>query len=672
VTTEPGAQLQVDEQTVFRSLFVAYPDALLLVDAAGRILLANPAAVELLGYASEELTGLSVDVLVPDGIRPAHARHREAYGRSPRARPMGATQTDLVARKRDGSHVQVEISLSPLLDHGVPLVVAAIRGVADYPRVKQALRRARYAEQVAHLGRIAIDAREPAVLLEQVPHIAAEMLDADSAIVLLLEPNGLELRVAGGVGLLPEEAVGTRLVVPPGSAGAHVLAANEPVLFGDALQEKHLASPPMYLAAGFRSGLLVPIFDRERPVGVLVARSRVPHRFGADEQRALESMANLLATTLQRLHSDEALQHAQRLESVGQLSGGIAHDFNNLLTVIQGNLQVLEELLAGDEEGKRESVAAAMRASKRGAELTAKLLAFSRRLVLQPARVDVQELLGSLSDMLRRTLDQRIRMVLKVPANCPAVLADPSQLESALLNLAINARDAMPAGGLLEFSVVAEPETVAIAVSDNGAGMPEEVRDRAFEPFFTTKEKGRGTGLGLSTVYGFVTQSKGTVAIDSALGRGTTVTVRIPRWTQAAAPPAGDVATPAELPLGLRVLLVEDDAEVQKVVAAFLTALGCSVTPADNAERALQLLGDEGCIFDLLLSDVALGPGMRGPELARLVHARWPLIRGLLMSGYASELPEAEQSALPWALLRKPFTREALASALGRALRPAA
>jgi len=285
---------------------------------------------------------------------------------------------------------------------------------------------------------------------------------------------------------------------------------------------------------------------------------------------------------------------------------------------------VLEELpLLAQDAHARQLVGAAARASRRGAELTGKLLAFSRRQVLQPEPVDVAQLCHSLAEMLRRTVDQRIVIGVEVESPCPPALADPGQLESALLNIAINARDAMPAGGSLRFhaSAVALPPQhvrhelqhdaahdghVAIAVIDSGSGMPDEVRERAFEPFFTTKASGRGTGLGLSTVYGFVKQSNGAITIDSAPGAGTTVTLYLPGVKAAPsrvdATPATDVPTPA----GLRVLLVEDDPAVAAVARRFLEAATCQVTEARTAEQALRLLrARHGC--DLLLSDIALG-----------------------------------------------------------------
>jgi PAS domain S-box-containing protein len=682
----PALPTGTDEQTVFRSLFFAYPDSMLLVDKAGVIVLANPSAEQLLGYALHELIGLNVDALVPDGIRPRHEAYREAYGRAPRARPMG-TQMELVARRKDGSEVVVEIALSPLQDHGLPLVVVAIRDIGTYPRVKQALQRAHYSEHLAQLGRLAVDARDPQVVVDQVPVIAAAALDVEVAMVFLLEDDRAALRIASGVGNVAGEEVGSRVPYRPDTSPGLVLSSGQPLIVADYRTEARFTVPPAYLDAGLISALAVPVSDRGRTIGALAVRSRKPRRFGDDELRFLESAASLLATSLQRAQSDEALSHSQRLESVGQLTGGIAHDFNNLLTVIQGNLQVIDELPHDADDGYRKQlVAAATRATRRGAELTSKLLAFSRRQVLEPAQVDVGAMLHSLADMLHRTLDQRIRIDVEVAAHCPRAVADPSHLESALLNIAINARDAMSDGGSLSFRAkacgalprevraeledrsAAEDGFVAISVADTGSGMPEEIKERAFEPFFTTKEAGRGTGLGLSTVYGFVKQSRGAVTIDSAPGAGTTITLYIPRPSSAETTAAVTLDASHALPAGLKVLLVEDDDEVRAVIRTFLDTLGCRVTAASSAEQALQALGPTAS-FDLLLTDIALGAGMRGTELAARVQDRFPALAILLMSGFSSELQGADRDSPPsWELLRKPCSREELAAAIAQVL----
>jgi PAS domain S-box-containing protein len=677
---------EVDHDHVFRALFAHYPDALIVADSAGVIVLANPLAEAMLGYDAGELVGLSIEALVPNGVRPRHAALRASFERDPRQRPMGI-QTDLVARRKDGSETRIEIALSPMRDQGRSLVVAAIRDISSYPRVLQALQRARYSERLAQLGRVAVDVRDAQPLIDEVPVAVAEALEADNAVVYLVENNPLELRVASAIGALPGEGKGDRVANRADTSLGIVLAQGRSIIVADYASETRFVVPDAFRSAGWTSALAVPISDFGKTIGVLVVRTRAARRFGADELRFVESLANLLASALQRAQSEEALNHAQRLESVGQLTGGIAHDFNNLLTVIQGNLQVLEELPAlADDAFGRQLVDAASRASRRGAELTSKLLAFSRRQVLQPTAVDVGALVHSLADMLRRTLDQHVRIVVDVADDCPAALADPVQLEAALLNIAINARDAMPEGGVLRFGAdivgelpvaiarelddVRAPATsfVAISIADSGTGMSDEVRERAFEPFFTTKTAGRGTGLGLSTVHGFVKQSRGAVLLESSPGGGTTVVLYIPRVAQAPAGANDASARVDRLPRGLRVLLVEDDLEVCAVVRRFFEGFDSVVTTAPNGEHALIVLGLTSR-FDLLVSDIALGSGMRGTELAAQVQQHLPDIKVLLMSGYSAELLDADRtSPTAWELLRKPFSREELAQAAARVL----
>ena len=681
-TTREG----IDQRSIFRALFESYPDALLVVDLDGTIVLPNAPAARLLGYSVDELTGMQVDALVPDTIRPRHAALRQGYAQAPHARPMG-TQMELAARRKDGSSVMVEIALSPLQDQGLPYVVAAIRDIGAYPRVQQALRRSRYNEHLAQFSRLVVDARDPHTLLGRVPVIASEALHADVAMVFLMESDQQALRVVGGVGNLQGEELEALVAYRPDTMPGMVLSTESPLIIEDYLTEKRFAVPQTYLDAGLRSGMAVPVSDRGHVIGALSVRSRVPRHFGDDEMRFLMALASLLAASLQRVQSEEALNHAQRLESVGQLTGGIAHDFNNLLTVIQGNLQVLEEHPAvAPDAHAQQLLAAAMRATRRGAELTGKLLAFSRRQVLQPTAVEVPRMLEALADMLRRTLDQQIRIQVEVPTDCPPVLADPVQLESALLNIAINARDAMHAGGVLRFRAelcdalprdlrrelsLAEEDAghfVSIAISDNGTGMADEVKERALEPFFTTKEPGRGTGLGLSTVYGFVKQSRGAMSIDSELGVGTVITLYIPRACAVPATADREPDAGAGVPAGLRVLMVEDDGDVRSILATFLTRLGCELTTAQSGDQALALL-DADRPFELLLTDISLGPGMRGTEVAARAQQRFPALAILLMSGFSAELLAADrESPASWELLPKPCTHQELTLAIGRAL----
>ncbi len=632
------------------ALFDAYPDAVLLVDESGIIVRANQAASTLLGYDDGELIGLAIEALVPDAARARHVSDRQGFQREPRSRPMG-TQMDLAARRRDGSQVLVEIALSPLMADGQPYVLAAVRGIGDYPRIKQALRRARHAECIAQMGRLAVDSRDPETVLRELPPAAAAALDAQAGALHVLDADGRRVRTLGNTAAPAQDAPSIAHVRPERGASAW---------------------------PGFTSRIAQPIADRGRAVGLLEVHTREPRTFDADDARFIESLASLVATVLQRAASEDALRHAQRLEAVGQLTGGIAHDFNNLLTIVHGNLQVLEDWpsVAADE-GARELLTAAQRATRRGAELTAKLLAFSRRQRLQPLPLSLQHFLPPLADLLRRTLDARIRIELSVAGDTPDCLADMGQLEAALVNIAINARDAMADGGTLAFRAArcnaapleADSQAwrsggVALAVSDSGVGMSEAVLARAFEPFFTTKEAGRGTGLGLATVHGFAYQSGGAVALQSAPGVGTTVTLYLPA-AQGAAPAAGALPSSrdASMPRGLSVLLVEDEPEVLRVVQAFLSGWGCRVVTCSHAQAALDALAGADR-FDLLLSDVVLGPGLRGTELAQRARAHRPGLPVLLMSGYAADADAP--AGVP--LLRKPFTREQLAQAMADTL----
>jgi PAS domain S-box-containing protein len=724
---------------IFRSLFDAYPDGVLLVSHQGVVLLANPAVCTLLGYSAAQLQGLSVDQLVPLSVAPRHATYREGYALAPRSRPMG-TELELKARHADGSEVMVEIALSPLRvgdgEQALDYVVASVRGIGAYPRVKRAMQRARYNEFVVQLGRVAVDTLDPDELMKRMPDVVAQALQVQSVGVFLISPNQLELRGTSLAGMATSEAARVVYANRPDTVAGYVVAQRAPVLINNFARENRFEVPLSLQAAGAQSGLGVPLADRGQVIGVLAAWSKQVGRFGDEEVAFLEALASLLSTSLQRTQAEQQLRHAQRMESVGELTGGIAHDFNNLLTVIQGNLQMLADLPALQADGLApQLVAAASRAGQRGADLTGKLLAFSRRQPLAPQALDPAQMLLSLADMLRRTLGEQVHVQVEASPGLPHCLADPVQLEAALLNVAINARDAIleaapPSGGVLilrcgaghrpalegggnaltgqaltgqalsgqalsgqalavqaldfhlapagqpDHHAYSQAPDVWFSVQDNGCGMSAAVRDRAFEPFFTTKEAGRGTGLGLSTVYGFVKQSHGSLQLDSTPGVGTQVTLYLPAMqappTQAAAQQA------AEVPLNLRVLLVEDDADVRAVAQAFLAALGCQVQACATAEQALLRLAQDTATFDVLFSDITLGAGLDGIELARQVHAQQPQLAVLLCSGYSRFLSQAGAVAgglaggltnnPPWPVLKKPYTQLQLAHAMAQCL----
>ncbi len=369
----------------------------------------------------------------------------------------------------------------------------------------------------------------------------------------------------------------------------------------------------------------------------------------------------------------EQLHQSQKMESVGQLTGGIAHDFNNLLTVVSGNLELIED--AADNDRVRQFAAAARCAAGRGAKLTAQLLAFSRRQKLNPKLINANKLISEFQGLIRQAVGGSCKVELRTDERLWFCHVDPPLLETALLNLALNARDAMPDGGVLEIetrNVVLDEGVmdgcspgsyVRLSVTDTGCGIPPEVRDRVFEPFFTTKEVGKGTGLGLSMVYGFVRQTGGYVDVESALGMGTTVALYLPKAKQKPDAEAEAVQTQT-IPGGSeRVLVVEDNEDVLEVTSAMLTTFGYRVLCARNGAEALQML-KSGQEFELLFSDVVMPNGMSGVELARETKRLNRSIKILLTSGYAGDVLERHRSVDEFPIIDKPFQLADLARRL--------
>ncbi len=373
--------------------------------------------------------------------------------------------------------------------------------------------------------------------------------------------------------------------------------------------------------------------------------------------------------------SEEELRRAQTMQAIGQLTGGVAHDFNNLLAVIMGNAELLADSLPDDNPMSK----AILRASSQGAELTQRLLAFSRSQQLQPRIIDLTELVEGISEMLNRTLGETIMIETTAETELCAAFADPGQVERALLNLAINARDSMPDGGALTIDckntrLSAEEaaannelragDYVVLSVSDTGNGMTADVAKHAFEPFFTTKEVGEGSGLGLSMVYGFAKQSGGTATIYSEIGIGTIVRLYLPqaRATAIAQAPSQDETIPRGK--GEKILVVEDDPGVRALTILMLEGLNYSVIEATDATHARAIL-TAGTIPDLVLSDVILPGGISGPEFVETARADWPALKFIFMSGYSTEaIRRTDFLSSGGLLLNKPFQRQALAEAV--------
>ncbi|MCW3796517.1 ATP-binding protein [Sphingomonas sp. BN140010] len=369
-----------------------------------------------------------------------------------------------------------------------------------------------------------------------------------------------------------------------------------------------------------------------------------------------------------RARAEEQLRQSQKMQALGQLTGGIAHDFNNLLTVIQGSADMLARETLPDAKRVR-FAQAIVQASANAAALTSQLLAFARRQPLKPEHIDVNDLIGSMRDLLDRTLGERIVVRTELVEHELAVEVDRAQLQSAILNIASNARDAMAGDGRLCIRTRSVPEDdgrlmMSLDISDTGPGIPPEVLDQIFEPFFTTKATGKGTGLGLSQVYGFATQSGGNVSVQSEVGKGTTVTILLPICpAHAAAAPGKSAEEPDGMVLG-RILVVEDNVEVGSYVETMLSEQGHQVVLATSAEQALQLIVSEP--FDLVFSDVVM-PGMGGLRLAEILEEQRPELPVVLATGYSQEVVESGPKGRP--IILKPYRLATLQDAIGNALR---
>lgn len=374
--------------------------------------------------------------------------------------------------------------------------------------------------------------------------------------------------------------------------------------------------------------------------------------------------------------AERALRQSQRLEAIGQLTGGVAHDFNNLLMIVSGTVQRLRRHIS--DEKQTQLLDTITNATQRGESLTRQLLAFSRRTMLQPSVIDLAERLPEIKDMLSRTLRGDIDIRVMLPRRTCFVKVDASELELALLNLAVNARDAMPTGGTLTLSV--EPtvlngqaseeglsgDFVAIKIADTGTGIPPEILPRVFEPFFTTKEVGKGTGLGLSQVYGFAKQSGGVATISSVQRKGTVITLFLPRTWEIPPQPHQDSPAIAVMSAAGTALLVEDNVDVAEIGKSFLEQLGYKVKQTASAEAALDLIEREGAI-DVMLSDILMPGSMNGLQLAEIVQRRFPEIAVLLTTGFSRSAQNAARRG--FRVLHKPYDLAALQRAIREAQR---
>jgi PAS domain S-box-containing protein len=628
-------------------LIEALPDAVVAVDRDGTIVQVNSQAAELFGYDRDELVGQKVEMLVPESYRQEHHHHRKTFLATPKTRRMG-TNLDLYGRRRNGSEFPVEISLSPVsTEHGT-LVLSAIRDISERKKIDEELRRANeelYQRTVEQLGEsrsrlaLIIDSSEDAII--------AQGLDG----IITSWNKGAE-RVYG---YTPEEAVGEHIsLLAPSDRPDEIPETLRKIARGESIE--HYES------------LRVTKDGRLLNVSISVS----PLRNAQGDVIGASAIARDI--TAQR-RTENQLHQSQKMEAIGRLAGGVAHDFNNILGIIKACSEFLRDRIdpAAEPSLYVENI---KKATERGASLTRQLLAFSRASAIQPRVLDLQERLKDISKLLRPLMGDDVEVLVVSRSPAAVVEADPGQIDQIVVNLAVNARDAMPHGGkfILETSAVKFDEVfaeqhqaiaagryVVLAVSDTGNGMDEATVSRIFEPFFTTKEVGKGTGLGLATVYGIVKQSAGHILVYSEPGHGTTFKIYLPGADhKVGLVPKPEAETVSPKRQGTTVLLVEDDEIMRSLTRKVLLEHGYTVLEADDGQSALECVESHKGPIDLLLTDVVMRH-MSGPELVDRLNASHPNLKVVYMSGYTGELiAEREVLKRGIILLEKPFSRTAL------------
>ena len=652
-----SAQHDLAEVVLSRTLLEAVPDAIVAVNHDGVILQVNSQTEGLFGYTREELIGQRIEILVPDRQREAHRHHFSRFTQTPKTRRMGAG-LELKGRRRDGSEFPVEISLSPVATDRGTVVLSAIRDVSDRKRIEEELVRAN--EELSR--------RKDRQLWEYQNRLAL-VVDSSQDAIIGKNLDGIITNWNKGAeriyGYKAEEVVGRSItLLAPPDRNEEIPQIIEDIRQGR--QVEHFET--------------VRVTKEGRHLNVSISVS--PIRDSAGDIVGASTIAR--DVTAQK-KTEEQLRQGQKMEAVGRLAGGVAHDFNNILGIITSCTELLRPHLGSDPLSVE--LAGYIRdACKRGSSLTRQLLAFSRRQPVQPRVFELNERLQDVSKLLRPLMGDDVKVVFLPRSESAFVDADPGQIDQIVLNLAVNSRDAMQNGG----KFVIETDTadfdqgfarqhppmqpgryVMLAVSDNGSGMDEATRSRIFEPFFTTKEVGKGTGLGLATVYGIVKQSGGHIWVYSELGRGTTFKIFLPSAEEKAgmgsavepevAHPHGD---------GSVIVLVEDDSIMRRLTRQILQDQGYSVIEAQDGKSALEVIASHQGSIDLVLTDVVM-PGLSGPELVLRLMDSHPETRFLYMSGYTGELVVDHGLAEGVALLEKPFTRAALLTAIEKTLHDA-
>ncbi|MFZ0267464.1 PAS domain S-box protein [Caulobacter sp.] len=632
--------IDLDQAARFQLLIDAVKDyAIYLLDADGRVATWNTGAQLFKGYTADEIIGHHFSTFYTEEDRKAGLPERALRT----AADEGRFEAEGWRVRKDGTRFWTHVVIDPVLENGELVGYAKItRDVSDRRETDRAL----------------YESEQRFRLLVQGVHDYA---------IYMLDPDGVVTNWNAGAEAIKGYTAGEIV-------GRHFSLFYTP-------EDRDAGAPAAALATALREGKFSGEAQRVRKNGERFWASVLIDPIHDDTGRLLGFAKVTRDITEKRQaeeeleRSREALVQAQKMEAIGRLTGGVAHDFNNLLTVIRASADFLRRPELPEEKRVR-YVEAIAETAERATILTGQLLAFARRQPLQPEIFDVCARLSGLHRIIETTIGSSVTIETDLPEVEHIVEADPSQFDTAVLNMVINARDAMPRGGRIRIGArtvegipavrghaPASGAFVAVDITDDGAGMTPETLKKIFEPFFTTKPVDKGTGLGLSQVYGFAKQSRGEIDVESRLNAGTTFTLYLPSAHGQALTPIAPVAAPVDLATipRRRVLLVEDNEGVGKFAAGLLKELGQTVTWVGDGQAALKALASDSDAFDLVFSDVVM-PGVSGLELAQLIQQRWPKLQVVLTSGYSHII--VEQGAGGFPLVRKPYSIDGLLTIL--------
>ena len=632
-------------------------DGIIVADRKGHIREFNPAAERAFGYRREDVLGKDLaTTIVPPSLRAAHKAGLARYIETGESRILGQ-RLEVEGMRSDGSTFPVELSVTADRREDEDVLVAYLRDITDRKEAEAQLAgRALRQSAVVDLGHLALSAADVETLLDKGVGVVGRVLGADLCQVFEILPDD-QLRLHSGHGW-PKELIGTGTIASADLP--HVtftLGSDQPVVVNNVVQETRFSASPTLLGQQVQSGMSVAIRGtEEEPFGVLGAYTKLARVFTPDDVQFLQAVANIFSTAIRRKAAEysrsqleEQLVQVQKMDAIGQLAGGIAHDFNNLLAVINGYTTFVTDEMDEDDPS-RDDLQQVLDASERGSSLVRQLLTFSRKEPIRLEVLDVNSVMADVTKMLERTVSESIELELETRAASPHALIDRGHMEQILMNLAVNAKDAMPGGGRLYIEssnvILDDNEAqrlgvragayVSISVTDDGSGIPESVRAQIFDPFFTTKEKGAGTGLGLATVYGIVERAGGSISVTSVPNAGTTFTVYLPQADPPRPEPEGaDLEAEGSLTGRETVLLVEDEEQIRALVERVLQQKGYDVISTTSPVEALKLAAKHESI-DLLLSDVVM-PQLSGRQLSETLSETRDF-KTLYMSGYDDDI----------------------------------